>query len=198
MLANLGKRKLTAYEKKNGGSLLLGALEDCAAMEMIALDSCMCYSNAHTEHWKKSMRDIWAEGILALTPDNLAWRHVLYDVKTGHARPLPRPEMLDEKSALDWSWFLWRAEVLTPRSVMLARAGVQMSRWIPDTNAIRTALSVLKSVSADQMMFYLDPDGSQILPKHKYLTETLCADAVTNWLWAYWLARQQNLISSED
>jgi hypothetical protein len=194
-LAKLKSRTLTEYEKQNGNRYLLGALEDCAAMEIIALESCLKYSSDFTESWKQSMREIWHEGKLALTPENLAYRQVLYDPASGHSAPIPEAKMLDDESVLDWQWFSWRGNVLTPRSTMLARAGFQIQKWVPDENAAAISLRILNDVRLDQMRHYLDPDGKQILPCHKYLTECVCADSIVNWLWAYWQGKQQNLIT---
>lgn len=193
-LANLKSRTLSEYEKQNGNRYLLGALEDCAAMEVIALESCLKYSADFAEYWKQSMREIWHEGKLALTTENLACRQVLYDPATGHAAPIPEAKMLDEKGCLlDWQWFSWRGNVLTPRSTMLARAGFQIQKWLPEDNTAELSLRILHDVLLDQMRHFLDPDGRQMLPCHKYMTESVCADAMVNWLWAYWECRQQNI-----
>ena len=197
-LLNLKSRTLTEYEKQNGNRYLLGALEDCAGMEIIALESCLKYSSDFTEYWKQSMKLILQEGKLALTPENLAYRQVLYDPAAGRTAPISEAKMLEEKCILDWQWFSWRGNVLTPRSTMLARAGFQIQKWLPEENTAELSLRILNDVRLDQMRHFLDPDGRQILPGHQYMTESICADAIVNWLWAYWEYRLQNLNSMHN
>lgn len=181
----------SAYEKLMGNKYLLGALEECATMDIMSLDECLKHSDAHRENWLNSMRQMWREGQLGLAPQGMSYFNILYDLETKTAAPIPEPYQEpvsgnNSPDALQWNFFSWRANILSPRSVMLARAGMNVSRWLPEEHARETAWRILSEIQIENMRQNIDPDGKQILPSNRFLTNCVCGDALTNWLWAYW------------
>lgn len=181
----------TDYEKLMGKRYLLGAMEEAAAMDIMSLDECLKHSDAHRENWLSSMRQMWREGQLGLAPQGMSYRHVLYDPHTGAVSPIPAP--YEEPASgpvpagsLQWDFFSWFANILLPRGVMLARAGVNVDRWLPGEKAREIASRILTEAPIELMRARIDPDGNQLLPRHSYMANSLCGDALVNWLWAYW------------
>ena len=43
------------------------------------------------------------------------------------------------------------------------------------------------------MKEYIDPDGKQMLDKHRYLCHVIVGVTITNWLWAYWQGKYNGI-----
>ena len=69
---------------------------------------------------------------------------------------------------------------------MLARAAMNVDRWLPEEGAFSLGWQILSDIKIENMREAIDPDGRQLHPDHHFLARSICGDALTNWLWAYW------------
>ena len=184
------------YEKKHGG-YLLGHSSECSAMDIMELDECLLRSDAYRDNWLASMKMVWHEGKLDLAENGYAWRHVLYDPRTGKVS-VPEPCYVVEAEPLGWSFQRWVGRIQIPRSTMLARVAPHVNKWLPGEDAPATMRKILSGIDPAKVCDYIDTDGQQILPQHKFLTQLISGDAITNWLWAYWLGRADGIIGDDE
>jgi len=196
----LGRRlkspdQFSDYEERQGRKYLLAHLPDSAAMDIMELDECLTHSEAYAEHWLRSMRQMWHEGLLGLTDGGLDRSFFLYDPQTGEVSA-PLPGYTSDSDSLNWSWARWAGGVLSARSTMVARAGVHVAKWLPDENPTETIIKVLSEIDPDHMREYVDPDGQQMMDRHRFMCHLVCGDAIVNWLWAYWQGRVEGVIDS--
>ena len=189
--------KLSNYEKEQGKGFLLGSLDECAAMDIMALDECLQHSDAYKQYWLKSMKQMWLEGNLELTESGLGRFRFFYDSLSGKISS-PEPGYTCDCNRINWDFWRWAGKIFTPRSTMLARAGVNVARWLPQENAEKVTRSILNKIEISQMCQYIDPDGKQILDKHHFMCHQICSDAIVNWLWAYWQGCFDGLISEKE
>ena len=185
LASRLERNSLTDYEKQQGKGFLLGGLDGCAAMDIMELDECLQYSDEHREYWLKSMKQMWREGQLGLTHNGLSRFRFFYDPSTGKISA-PHPGHTSDSNPLNWDFWSWTGNILTPHSTMLARAGVNVAKWLPAEHAEEVIYKILSKLELNQMRQYIDPDGKQMLEKHRFMCHQICCDAVVNWLWAYW------------
>ncbi len=196
--AQLGPRlnqpwQFTDYEKSRGNKFFLRGIEECAAMDIMELDECLQHSDAYRQHWLNSIRQMWREGKLALTSGGLARVTFLYD-PADTAVSTPSPGFINDGNPINWSFESWAGGFLTARSTMLVRVGVHVAKWLPDENAPSTIREILSDIDPNCLRQYIDPDGKQMLEKHRFMCHEVCVDAVANWLWAYWQARFEGII----
>jgi len=186
---------LSEYEVRHGRRFLLSHLGECAAMSIMQLDECLQRSGRYREHWLNSMRQAWREGQLQNADRGLALRSVLYDPGTGEVEAPPPGYVSDGPAPHDWDFLRWIGGILVPRSTMLARVGVNVCRWLPEEHAAGTVVEILSELAIEDMhSTYIDPDGAQLLPQHRFMSRAVCGDAITNWLWAYWQGRAEGVI----
>ena len=185
------------YEKRKDNMFLLRDIGECATMDIMGLDECLQYSNAYKEYWLKSMKQAWYEGQLALTDNGLARVVFCYDPDTKRVTT-PDPEYISESGEMDWSFMRWAGGHLCSRSTLLARAGINVAKWLPDENASQVAIKILADISPSNMKENIDPDGQQMLDKHRYRCHDVSVDAIVNWLWAYWQGRHEGAINPES
>ena len=185
--------EFSEYEKRKGNKVLFRAIGECAAMDIMELDECLQHSDVYKEYWLRSMKQAWYEGKLELTDNGLSQWMFLYDPETRQVS-VPEPEYYSESDAMDWSFLRWVGGFLSPRSTMLARVGVNVAKWLPEENAGETLVTILEKISPDDMKQFIDPDGKQILDKHRYQCHEICVDAIVNWLWAYWQGRYERVV----
>lgn len=185
----------TEVEANLGGYYAGICVAECAAMDIMQLDECLLHSDRYRDEWLASMQISWREGTLSLTENQLARGMTYYDPVKRTVVDIPAGWLHHGPSPLNWDFLRWTGGFLTARSTMLARVGVHMAKWLPSSNAVQVVHSVLSQVALDQMQHYTDPDGEQLLPQHQFMTRWVDADAITNWLWAYWQGRAEGVIS---
>lgn len=185
---------LIDYEKRHGNRYIIGNFSECAAMDIMIYDECLRLSGDYTSYWLKSMQMMWREGKIALTDDGMEYVKIMYDFETGKAFPIPEPELIPGETNLNWSYARWLGNILSPRSCMLARVGVNVATWIPEENAMSTVMKILSDISLDDMREIVARDNNNILAAHRFMTRIFCTAAIVNWLWAYWQARYAGLI----
>jgi hypothetical protein len=188
-----GPIEFSDYEKRKGNKFLLRGIGECSAMDIMELDECLQHSDAYKEYWLKSMKQMWFEGKLELVENGLSRGMLLYDPKTGNVSS-PDSEYYSESNAMDWSFIRWTGGFLSSRSTILARVAVNVAKWLPQENASEVVIKILSEISPSDMKQYIDPDGKQILDKHRYQCHEVCSDSIVNWLWAYWQGRCEHLL----
>lgn len=166
----------TEYEKKQH-AWLIHALPDAVTMDVMELDYLLRHDpgNSWAETWRKSTAMMWNEGRLALAPNGKAYTHVLVDMETGRPR---RPDPSPGVPGTETGW-----------STMIARAGVQAAPHLTGQKEeiIGQARLVLEALAIADLTYFDGPE--RFGPKEKFKTRFISGDAVTNWLWAYWLGR---------
>ena len=78
----------------------------------------------------------------------------------------------------------------------MARAGVHVaSHFADNANIIAQVKHVLTKTKLNDLTYYNEPQ--RFLPEHRYLTNLISGDSLTNWLWAYWQGRATGIIASD-
>jgi len=198
LLRAQGQAEFSEYEMQQGCRYRGIFIAECTAMDIMQLDECLLHSERYREHWLRSMELSWREGSLSLTDDGLAYGCTLYDPISGQSGPTPPGWLYEGPDPLGWSFLRWTGGFLVSRSTMLARVGVHVAKWLPELNVTPTVLQILHKVDLGVMRHCLDPDGRQLLPRHQYMTRWVDADAIVNWLWAYWQGRWEGLWPEEE
>jgi len=168
----------TDFEKQQH-AWLIHALPDAVTMDVMELDYLLRHdpNNSWATTWRKSMATMWNEGRLALASNGKAYTHVLVDMVTGKPR---RPDPSPGVPGAETGW-----------SAMIARAGIQAAFHLPGQKEeiIGQARRVLEALDIADLTYFDGPERFE--PKHRFKTRFLSGDAVTNWLWAYWLGRKE-------
>jgi len=185
------------YERGHGNKYLLMNLGEAAAMDIMGIDECLKYSTEHTKDWLTSMRIMWNEGKLIQADNGYAYYKVLYDPMTEKVT-VPAPGYSDFIYELKWSFINWVGHIYMPRSTMFARAGVTVAKWLPDEDAPKWIRKILNGIDTSRITDYIPADENQMEDRHKFLTMQVCGDSITNWLWAYWESRYENIISENE
>lgn len=176
---------------------LLNNMADCTTMDVMELDYLLRHDpqNTWASKWKKSMIQMWDEGKITLAPDGSIYSTVLIDMDTKKIRR-PEPQMLKDSLYQDlgeWSFNNYLHGASSGWSTMMARAGVQVHYHHPSAPEIpSTVHHVLSSIGLHDLTYYNEPQ--RFLPQHRYHTNFISGDALTNWLWAYWQGRAQGMI----
>lgn len=183
------------YEMRQGKKYLLACTGDCAAMEIMSLDECLACSSSHWDDRKRIMKIMWEEGKLILADNGYAYMKVLYDPETRQVTvPTEAGFAIEpEKLQIAWSFEGWIGKVYMPRSTMLARVAVNVYHWLGLEEARTLLIKILAGIRTDMLTDYIPADEKQMLPQHVFLTKQVCGVSVTNWLWAYWQGRYENL-----
>ena len=133
------------------------------------------------EEWHEilypGLRKEWGQYRKSLTPDGYYWINMHYDQKTETALPL-------EKECPRSGW-----------STMIVRAGLQLSRLIPDIypEALEAAEPVLNKLAPEEMYYYHPDDKRQFPPDRHGEMLFLSGDAIANRQWAYRLFREYDV-----
>ena len=91
---------------------------------------------------------------------------------------------------INWDFVYWDGHLKTAYGTAgLGVAGVVVQRRLPGLDAASDARAALASVHEERLSSYVDDEGGQLDGKHEWLAHDIRADAVTLWLWAYWLGR---------
>lgn len=174
-----------AYEKKMN-AWLVAHRADAVTMDVMALDYLKSNDGANTysSTWANSIRQMWDEGKLTLSPDGKMYVQILVDMVTQEVRR-PDPCMFTEEiGELDWIGFRHLSGARTSWSTMIARAGVQAYRHLQDQEMLPAIVKILSGVGLADLTYYDDPD--RFLPQLQHKTRFFSGDAMANWLWAYW------------
>jgi len=194
LLRAQAKGDFSEYEKLQGNRYRGLFIAECSAMDIMELDECLLHSETYREHWLRSMEISWREGALSLTESGLAYACTLYDPLSGQSGPTLPGWLHEGPDPLGWSFLRWTGGFQVSRSTMLARVGVHVAKWLPELSVVPTILDILQKVDLSEMRHCIDPDGQQLLPRYQYMTRWVDADAIVNWLWAYWQGRYEGII----
>lgn len=171
------------YEKKHHAWLVVN-IADCVTMDVMELDYLLSNDpgNPLARTWKNSVMTMWNEAKITLAPDGKYYSHVLVDMKTGEVRRTPGYQQGDiDYHGAKSGW-----------SCMIARAAVTVAKYYPSEDAILATVSnVLNSLDVNDFTYYDEPE--RFAPEFRFNTRFLSGDAITNWLWAYWQGRFQNI-----
>jgi hypothetical protein len=192
-----GEVPATPYEIKHQ-AWLIGEMEGAVSMDTMELDYLLRNdpANEWAGYWKKSIKQIWDEGKLAMAPDGTMYVHVLVDFKTRKPRR-PEPEYFRESEGPhDWIGFRYIAGARSCDSTFLARSAVQAEPHLRDPEMRDIARLVLHSIDRDGLRTYYDPD--RYPPELKHRTEFYSGDGTANWLWAYWQGRKEGVIAADE
>lgn len=76
---------------------------------------------------------------------------------------------------------------------VVARAGLQAYRHLNRSDMAEVPADILRRLDSRHLLAYLDPD--RYAPAYRHRTKLLSGDGATNWLWAYWLGREQGVFA---
>ncbi len=163
------------------------SLEGAASAET-ALEPLIRYDAPSRSLWLQQLGDAIEAGMPKLGSDFLERGHCRYDLSTRKLAEVDHPYYVGGKPNPIWEHKYYIANVKTGHSPpMFARALVAAAPYLPNLQAMELALRILHGVDLRMMGWKHDPLNH--LPENqKWLTRTLSGDAVTNWLWAYWMA----------
>ncbi len=181
------------YETKMN-AWLIAHMADALTMSVMQCDYLLLNDrhNPWSENWKRSVKQMWHEGKLPLSPDGKMYVQVLVDMDTQAVRR-PDPTIFTEEiGILDWIGFRHISGARTGWSTMVARAGVQAYRHLQDEAMIPVILNILSSVDLDGLTYCDDPE--RFLPELRHKTRYYSGDAMGNWLWAYWQGRYDGIL----
>lgn len=183
------------YEKKMN-AWIVSHRADAFTMDVMEMDYLISNdkNNSWSKNWKQSIRQMWAEAKLTLSPDGKIYDPILVDMDTQQVR---RPEPIfftEEVGILDWIGFRYISGAKTGWSTMIARGGVQAYKHIEDKSMVPIILNILNSVDLNGLSYYEQPERFPLELRHK--TRYYSGDAMANWLWAYWQARHDRVIVS--
>ena len=158
----------------------MGASADCMTMDTMNFELMVSFAPLPEEWHEKlfsGLRKEWEQRKLSLTPDGYYWTNMHYDLKTETAVP-------KKKDCPRSAW-----------STMIVRAGLQLSRLIPEIypEARDAAELVLNKLSPEEMYYYHPDDKEQFPPERRGEMLFLSGDAITNRQWAYRLIREYDL-----
>jgi hypothetical protein len=188
---------LNDMDVRMGNRLVGQYITECTAMDIMELDESLLLSDEHRAEWLNSLQMSWREGILALVEGDsgLVKSWVLYDPQTGEVGS-PEPQWTGNTNPMGWSLWDWMGKYVTPCGSMLAHVGVHVAHWLPEENAAEIVRTILHEADVDDMWHrYIDPDGQQLRPEHRFLHNQVEVHAFVNWLWAYWQGRHEGLLT---
>jgi hypothetical protein len=150
---------------------------DHIAMDTMNFELMVDFAPLPEEWFEKlysGLRKEWGQYRKSLTEDGFFWINMYYDQKTETA--VPR-----EKECPRSAW-----------STMIVRAGLQLSRLIPEIypDARKAAELVLNKLAPEKMYYYHPDDKEQLDPERRYRMLFLSGDAISNRQWAYRLLRE--------
>ncbi|OPY85898.1 MAG: hypothetical protein A4E71_01865 [Smithella sp. PtaU1.Bin162] len=181
------RKKPDDYEFKHGAWLING-MADSFTMDVIELDYLLTNDSRNRLYpaWKESVLEIWNDAKLTLAPNGKYYTQVWVDLKTGEIRRLPCGEEDSYQPGVESGW-----------STMIVRGAVTAAKYYPGNEIIKNAvIKVLRSLGIKDLTYYDEPD--RLLPEYRFKTRFLSGDSITNWLWAYWQGRYQNLITETE
>ncbi|MCK5806654.1 MAG: hypothetical protein KAI66_27745, partial [Lentisphaeria bacterium] len=189
-----GETPPTPFEEEFGVWLLAGT-PDYLAMDVMQFDYKLRNDpdNTRCASWRNSIVRMWDETKIMLSPDGRAYYCVLVDRDTGEAcRPDDRlpagriPESIYALRKATWG-----------RATLTARSAVQAAAFFPENQEmVSSARRVLTSLDTQDMVSLSNIDMSdpeRVSPRHRCRSRLLCGDTMSNWLWAYWQGRFQEL-----
>jgi hypothetical protein len=168
----------------------------CTAMDLMELDYLLRNdpTNEWTTAWLTSAKQMWQEGKLTLAPDGTEYSSILVDFKTREVRR-PTPGLINDKNYVDldsWSFSRYIHGARSGFSALTARSGMQLfSHDQTDPTIVPEVTRILNALNVKDLTYYNEPE--RFTPPYRYLTNFISGDAVTNWLWAYWLGCKENV-----
>ena len=173
-------RRLFGPESRAEDICVACGMQDYTTMRANELEYLLLHDPANrlAPAWRAALRDGWEQSKLVLTPEGKAMNAAFVDRRRGEFRPATASGRRSSRSG--WS-------------SMIIRAAFQALRFLPSDGEIRaTGLRVLDQLDLDSLTYWDDAD--QLPANLRFKSRFLSGDAVTNWLWAYWLARDLKLI----
>jgi len=180
-----GEIKLSDYEKQQN-AWLISNMAGYVTMDVMELDYLLRNdpSNSWAATWRQSARQMWEEARLALAPDGKAFVNVLVAMATGIPRP-PDPFYVEGKPGYGWTYGRYISGAKSGLSSMIARAGVQAARHLPEREAILgDSKRILETLDVQDLTYLDQPE--RFLPRHRFMTRFYSGSAMADWLWAYW------------
>jgi len=173
-ILNLHRNEVPEYLVRNE---YLSNSADCMTMDTMNTELMVDFSPL-PEEWCVMMLDglrkEWQQRKRSLTPDGFYWTNMCYDLQTETATP-------KGKNCPRSAW-----------SSMIVRAGLQLSRLIPDIyeEAREAAEIILNKLSPEEMYYYHPEDKEHFSPELQYKMLFLSGDAIVNRQWAYRLMKE--------
>jgi len=189
-----GKTPPTAFERESGVWLIV-ITPDYWAMDVMQFDYKLRNDpgNRRCAGWRNSIALMWDEAKIMLAPEGRAYYCVLVDRKTGE---VCRPDDKLPKDKIPESIYALR-EAKWARVTLTARSAVQAAALLPENREmVSAARHILTSMNTRDMVSLVDVDMSdreKVPPRYGCRTRFLCGDTMSNWLWAYWQGRFQEL-----
>ena len=166
---------------------LIGNMADCVTMDVMELDYLLRNDaiNTWAATWRQSARQMWKEAQLTLASDGKVFVNMLVDMDTGIART-PEPVYFEKANSFaGQTYSCYRSGAKSGWSSMIARAGVQAARHLPERpEIVGEAQRILEALDLCDLTYLDQPE--RLLPRHRFRTRFLSGDAMSNWLWAYW------------
>lgn len=207
-----GKMKPSRLEQEEGGWLLTYPT-NLAQMDLTELDYLLRNDpgNKWATRWKRSIIQMWNEGMNMISADGRAYSFMIMDFETNEIRTLdsrflprdadrPKSESFGEPDTDAWSFFPFMTYVHSSKgsvSTLYARAGIQVATHFPREITIRPlARRIIQSFDLYDLTYFDEPERFD--PRFKYMTNQISGDSVTHWLWGYWQGRERNIFSESE
>lgn len=198
-----GQSEPTQLEKQEGGWLLTYPT-NLAQMDLTELDYLLRTdpSNRWAKYWKRSIIQMWNEGMPMISEDGRAFSFAVMDFETRELRRIESRYLPDntadqhaenygEPDTAAWAFFPFMTYVHSSKgsvSTLYARAGIQASQHFPREVTIRPlARRILRSFELHDLTYFDEPEIFD--DRYKYMTNLISGDSVTHWLWGYWQGR---------
>jgi len=178
-----GLIKLSEYEIKRN-AFLISNMADCFTMDVMNFDCLLTNDpdNPLRSQWLEGIMTMWNEVKITLASDGKYYSQVLVDMTNGETRRTDGYEKEDTNHGAKSGW-----------STMVARAAAMSLKYFPDNTGLRDCVkNVLSKIGTNDMTYY--DEAERFFPRYRFKTQFLSGDSISNWLWAYWLARGYNAI----
>jgi hypothetical protein len=91
---------------------------------------------------------------------------------------------------INWDFVYWIGHLKSAYGTAgFGAAGALVHQHVPELKAAHDARLALARLEEKHLASYVDQEEGQLDEKHAWLTEDFRGDAVTLWLFAYWLGR---------
>lgn len=189
-----GRVATAPYEQEAGAWVINNSTPDMFAMDVMQFDYKLRHDpqNERHEKWKAGIALMWDEAKIMLAPDGKAYYCVLVDMKTGEVK---RPEQVFRNELPEPVVGL--ADAKWGHSTMTARAAVQARYFFPENEDMASiAKRILESLNTQDLV-EMENVGAEAVARSgahfRYRDSFIGGDAMSNWLWAYWQGRFQQL-----
>ena len=173
-----GKEQPIAFERQHH-AWLANQLADAITMDVMQYDILLRHDpgNPLADSWRQGIRTMWDEAKLTLAPNGKYYHHVLVDMDTGE--PRRTPGYSQDGTEFHGAQSGW--------STMIIRGALMGLPYMLDCaeEIAEKTKPVLEKLDINDLTYYDEPE--RFAPKYRFKSRLLSGDAITNWLWAYWL-----------